>query len=266
METVGVGRRALAVIIDSILLCVVGYAIAAMTGGTTSAGFHIEGAPFFLWLAISLGYYIVMEATSGATLGKRVMGIKVVKQDGTAIDWQAAIVRNLLRLVDGLFLYLVGAIVVWISKSRQRLGDMAAHTLVVSARAIAVLALACAFGGVATEARAGAPRYTDMVISEAKDGAAKSTFKPATAKIYVRAQLADVPRGSKLRSDWIAVKAKGAPENYKIDSAELTMGPLMNRVDFNFSKPTNGWPEGDYRVDLFIDGKPAAKIPFKVAP
>lgn len=135
MEAVGVGRRAVAVIIDSILLFIVGYAIAAMTGGTTSAGFHIEGVPFFIWLVLSLGYYIVMEATSGATLGKKTMGIKVVKQDGGAIDWQAAIVRNLLRLVDGLFFYLVGAIVVWVSKSRQRLGDMAAHTLVVKASA-----------------------------------------------------------------------------------------------------------------------------------
>src|SRR5688572_33021512 len=123
MEPVGVGRRAVAVIIDSILLFVVGYAVAAFTGGTTASGFNIQGAPFFLWLVISLAYYIVLEATRGATIGKQVMGLKVVKEGGEAIDWQAAIVRNVLRIVDGLFLYLVAAIVVWISKKRQRLGD-----------------------------------------------------------------------------------------------------------------------------------------------
>lgn len=135
METVGVGRRAVAIIIDTILLMIVGYIIALFTGGTTGAGFNLTGAPALLLLLIALAYYVVMEKTSGATIGKRVMGIKVVKQGGEPLDWQAAIVRNVLRIIDGLFFYLVGAIVVWVSKNRQRLGDMAGHTLVVRAKA-----------------------------------------------------------------------------------------------------------------------------------
>jgi uncharacterized RDD family membrane protein YckC len=133
MEAVGVGRRAVAVIIDSILLFIVGYVIALMTGGTSEAGFNLTGAPAFLWFGIALAYYIVMEATSGATLGKKAMGLKVVKQSGEPLDWQASIVRNVMRVIDGLFFYLVGAITVWVSKTKQRLGDMAAHTLVVKA-------------------------------------------------------------------------------------------------------------------------------------
>ena len=43
----------------------------------------------------------------------------------------AVVIRNLLRIVDGLFGYLVGFIVVLVSQMRRRLGDMAAHTLVV---------------------------------------------------------------------------------------------------------------------------------------
>jgi uncharacterized RDD family membrane protein YckC len=62
------------------------------------------------------------------------MKLRVVRQDGAALDWQAAVVRNILRIIDGLFFYLVGAIAVWISKSKQRLGDMAAHTIVVRAQ------------------------------------------------------------------------------------------------------------------------------------
>ena len=133
MEPVGVGRRAVAVIIDSILLMIVAWAVALLTGGTTEAGFNLQGAPFFIVMVISFAYYIVMEKTSGATLGKMAMGLKVVKKDGSALDWGASIIRNLLRIVDGMFFYLVGAIVVWVSKNKQRLGDMAGGTLVVRA-------------------------------------------------------------------------------------------------------------------------------------
>ena len=135
MEHVGVGLRAVATIIDTLLLVVVGYLIAVATGGTTAAGFKLEGAPMLLWVVIGVGYYIVLEAQSGATLGKRLVGLKVVKLEGGApVDWQASITRNLLRLVDGFFFYLVGAIIVWTSDKKQRLGDKVAGTVVVRAR------------------------------------------------------------------------------------------------------------------------------------
>lgn len=265
MQPVGVGRRAVAVIIDSILLFIVGYVIAAMTGGTTRAGFEITGAPAFIWFGIALAYYVVMEKTSGATVGKRVMNLKVVKQDGSAIDWQAAIIRNVLRIVDGFFFYLVGAIVVWVSKSKQRVGDMVAHTIVVSSRVWlpAMIALA-AVAFTPAESHAGPPRYADLVISDAKDGAARATFKPDTPKIFLRSKLVDMPSGTRLKADWVAVKVVGAPPNYTIDTTELKTGAMTNVANFNFSKPTAGWPVGDYRVDLFIDDKPATRVPFKV--
>ena len=134
MESIDVGLRAVAAIIDTALLFVVGYLIALATGGTSEGGFLLQGVPFFIWLAIALAYYIVMEARSGATLGKRVIGLKVVKLEGGApLDWQASIARNVLRLIDGLFFYLVGAIVVWTSDKKQRLGDKVAGTVVVRA-------------------------------------------------------------------------------------------------------------------------------------
>jgi uncharacterized RDD family membrane protein YckC len=133
MEAVGVFRRAVAILIDAILLFIVAYVIAMFTGGTTDTGFNIQGGPAFLWGAIGLAYYIVMEATSGATLGKRAMGLKVVKEDGGAMDWQASIVRNVMRIIDAFLFYLVAAITVWVTKKKQRLGDLAAHTLVVKA-------------------------------------------------------------------------------------------------------------------------------------
>ena len=135
MEPVGVGRRAVAVIIDSILLMIVGWGLAAVMGGATSTGFNLTGAPALVFFLIAFAYFTVMEKAMGATLGKKLMGLKVVRENGEAMDWGAAIIRNILRIIDGILFYLVGAIVVWVSKRRQRLGDMAAKTLVVRASA-----------------------------------------------------------------------------------------------------------------------------------
>jgi uncharacterized RDD family membrane protein YckC len=67
----------------------------------------------------------------GATLGKMLLRLRVVKTDGTPISRSESIIRNLLRIIDGLFYYLVGAILIWNSPLRQRLGDRAAKTVVV---------------------------------------------------------------------------------------------------------------------------------------
>ena len=79
-----------------------------------------------------LAYYSILEGTKGATLGKMICGIRVVHEDGTPCDIPSAIIRNLLRLVDGLFGYLVGAIIIWNSDKKQRLGDIVAKTIVIN--------------------------------------------------------------------------------------------------------------------------------------
>jgi uncharacterized RDD family membrane protein YckC len=61
------------------------------------------------------------------------LNIKVVREaDGKPIDYSEAAVRTVLRIIDGLFDYLLGAIFIWTSDQNQRLGDRAAHTVVVS--------------------------------------------------------------------------------------------------------------------------------------
>lgn len=131
MNHVGVGLRAVATIIDVMILGVIGYVVAMFTGGTTNDGFELQGAPAFLLMLIGFAYYIVLEAQFGWTVGKRLTGLRVIKVGGAPLDWQASIVRNLLRIVDGLFFYLIGAIVVWTSDQKQRLGDKLAGTAVV---------------------------------------------------------------------------------------------------------------------------------------
>ena len=72
----------------------------------------------------------LLEAACGATLGKVLVGIRIVRttQRGALA---ACAVRNLLRIVDGLGLYVVGAAVAFCSDARQRVGDICAHTAVV---------------------------------------------------------------------------------------------------------------------------------------
>jgi hypothetical protein len=115
-------------------------------------------------------------------------------------------------------------------------------------------------------AHAAEPRYTDLRLSDVKDGSPKQIFAPTTAKIFLTAKLVDVPTGAKLKGAWIAEKTKAAPPNYLIDSVELTVGPLMNSASFAMSKPNAGWPLGDYRVELSINRKLVNTVRFKVAP
>ena len=81
-----------------------------------------------------VGYYVVLEGAFGQTLGKRVAGVIVVSRDGSPITFRQSLVRNLLRVVDAFFHYAVGLVVMLVSEDAQRVGDIAADTLVVRAR------------------------------------------------------------------------------------------------------------------------------------
>jgi len=78
-------------------------------------------------------YGWLLEAACGATLGKALVGIRVVRTTQCG-SLSACAVRNVLRIVDGLGFYLVGAAVACCSNVRQRIGDICAHTAVVEER------------------------------------------------------------------------------------------------------------------------------------
>ncbi len=82
------------------------------------------------------GYFTLFEAFwSGRTPGKRVAKIRVIQRTGRGIGLFEAMTRNLLRVVDQFpFIYVVGVISVFATKQHQRLGDLAAGTLVVHDR------------------------------------------------------------------------------------------------------------------------------------
>lgn len=135
VQYVGVGRRFVATLVDSILYLIVFVVVAVVSGHAQASGgsasASLSGAPALTIDILFFLYYIVLEAVLGATLGKLLLGLRVVNVDGSRIGWGASIIRNLLRIIDALpFFYLLGAILIWTSPQHQRLGDRVAKTVV----------------------------------------------------------------------------------------------------------------------------------------
>ncbi|MDP8981025.1 MAG: RDD family protein [Acidobacteriota bacterium] len=84
------------------------------------------------YFALSIGYAMACEwYWRGQTLGKRLLGLRVMDEQGLRLEFSQVAVRNLLRFVDYLpALYLVGGAACVLTARSQRLGDLAANTIV----------------------------------------------------------------------------------------------------------------------------------------
>ena len=118
----------------------------------------------------------------------------------------------------------------------------------------------------ALPAQAGEPRIGQVIVTASDDGqASQDSFAIDTAKIIVRAQLVEMKNGTKVSATWIAEKTKVAPPDFRIEGSELSVASTDGVANFFLSKPTAGWPVGEYRAELSIDGKSAGVARFKVA-
>lgn len=86
-----------------------------------------------LFFILNMGYAMALEwRWQGQTVGKRLLGLRVMDLRGLRLHFSQIAIRNLLRAVDSLpLLYLVGGLAVLINRHTQRLGDIAANTVVV---------------------------------------------------------------------------------------------------------------------------------------
>lgn len=136
-----VWSRIAAYLIDSLVLGVVNVVayLAVIVVATTT---DQTGAPtvpptamlaaIILVLVLDGIYFVAQEGSSGQTIGKRVLGIKVVKADGGEMSVDAALVRYLFLLLAGLGLGgLVTLLMISLSDTKQRIGDRVAGTIVV---------------------------------------------------------------------------------------------------------------------------------------
>lgn len=138
VDVAGLGSRMIAAIIDVLIqgaaLLVVGLSLGGLGGSAPNTPLTIV---FFVSLFLIVwAYYPLFETMwNGATPGKRAQRLRVVKTDGQPATVGPVLVRNLLRLVDILpGAYGVGAITMLLTRRSQRLGDLAAGTMVIRER------------------------------------------------------------------------------------------------------------------------------------
>ena len=137
-QQAGIGSRFYAALIDTLLLTLI-----ALIGFYVNRGFISElGDILGNWLgalggvvvfAVFWSYYMVFEiTTNGQSPGKRALGLRVIKEGGYPVSFADSAIRNLVRIADFLpFFYGVGLCVMLVNRNWQRLGDLAAGTLVV---------------------------------------------------------------------------------------------------------------------------------------
>jgi uncharacterized RDD family membrane protein YckC len=128
----GLGSRFMALAVDLVLeyaLLIATVYLAYKAFGDLAAFIVVACAG----LALLVGYDVVFEVWGGGrTLGKRMSGLRVVRDTGAPVGLRASLIRNVLRLVEGFAtMYVPAMISVLATTDNQRLGDLAGGTLVV---------------------------------------------------------------------------------------------------------------------------------------
>ncbi len=206
-RTATLGDRLAAFVLDTIVLfglfAVVDAWIFMRWGTVVGAELDLSLAAVLLAAILNavilFGYGWLLEASFGATLGKFLVGIRVVRtQRRSALV--ASAIRNLLRIVDGFGFYLLGAMVATCSPRRQRLGDLWAGTAVVeedfgiATKAVTLVAWAAILAGsvwavprICAEDHAQEHvRYLDQVVVQAGKSESSGYLQIARFRIDIR--------------------------------------------------------------------------------
>lgn len=136
-DAAGVGSRSIALMVDLVIQAVMlvpillGFLLDGLAGMAETAVFSL------FVLTVVWGYFPLFEwLRGGQTPGKRVQGIRVVRTSGEPAGFAPVMVRNLLRIIEVYALPFVALIAMFVTARSQRLGDLAAGTMVVRDRAM----------------------------------------------------------------------------------------------------------------------------------
>jgi uncharacterized RDD family membrane protein YckC len=188
-EVVGIGSRFLAALVDTTIIALLLTAVYALIGFAFFRNTDSSSNSFLIALlslisfAFFWGYYIFFEMRwNGSSPGKRLVGIRVIRGDGTPITLAESVIRNLIRLVDFLpALYGLGLVTMFIDGKARRLGDLAANTLVVREQT-----------AVSLESLSQTSNTTDPVLSRPPGAAEREAAKwPAEKLTEADIQLAE---------------------------------------------------------------------------
>jgi uncharacterized RDD family membrane protein YckC len=241
----GIGTRFAALLVDTLLegllllTLLIGFGLVTLGAGEVGDWLFTFWDSVSGWVAAALmlavflllwGYFIFWETVwSGQTPGKRLCGIRVLRDGGFPIDFRAAFIRNVMRFVDALpFCYGAGALTMFISKESKRLGDYAAGTIVVAdARR----------GRLVKEASAAAPAPPTPEYRLLGDPALLNL------RALTREQFAVVER--------YLARRKELAEKVRLDLAQQIATPLFSVIGL---EP----PAGEYPYDEFLTELAAA--------
>ncbi|WP_312469563.1 RDD family protein [Neobacillus sp.] len=147
-QVAGLGSRAAAFIIDLLLLTIVNILIILivlliMNGTSPLPFFMFENTiPLAIMIIVLFiingGYFFAFEFFSGGrTIGKKLIGIRVIQENGHSITLLSSFIRNLIRIIDSLpIAYFLGIIMIFFHSKHKRLGDIVAGTIVVHERKV----------------------------------------------------------------------------------------------------------------------------------
>ncbi|WP_026567403.1 RDD family protein [Bacillus sp. UNC41MFS5] len=145
-QIAGLGSRSAAFIIDQLLLMAFNILslilLFFVLDGMSKMEFIFIGNSLPIAITIialflvNTGYFFVYEFFSGGrTLGKKLMGIRVIQENGHSITLLSSFIRNLIRIIDSLpTAYFLGIIMIFFHSKHKRLGDLVAGTIVVHER------------------------------------------------------------------------------------------------------------------------------------
>jgi uncharacterized RDD family membrane protein YckC len=126
--------RFLAWLVDFMCAAVVMIALNIIVAFTSIVSPELGSAlSIIFYFVVSIGYAMTLEwLWRGQTFGKRLLRLRVVDATGLRLQFSQVAIRNLLRVIDLLpGMYLVGGVAALLSRKAQRLGDLAANTVVI---------------------------------------------------------------------------------------------------------------------------------------
>ena len=134
-------QRIIAALVDFLIFCAIFFPVTYLVKGVWimspldhrwAYGLFITDPLCIMFLFIMIAYFIILEAFAGRTIGKLVLGIKIIALDGSKPGLRRSCIRNALRVVDSLpTLSIYGMYLIQKSPTNSRFGDEKAGTVVI---------------------------------------------------------------------------------------------------------------------------------------
>lgn len=131
------------------------------------------------------------------------------------------------------------------------------YSILLAVLALVLVQLACA---------AGEPTLSNSRTAFDQDGAQPSSTFGAFDTVYVVSDLENGIAGNVITSKWYAESVEGLDPNFFLDEADInvTEESFNGTVYFFFEPPTDGWPAGTYKVEVYFNGALSSTVNFTV--